>query len=98
MDVALEIDRALDSVQRIGELGEDSIPDRLDLATVMDLKKGPKPPLLLLDQAKRSRFIDLGEGSVPHDVGEHDGSESTGAGHEPRSRCRRLNAPILQPA
>jgi hypothetical protein len=81
VQVPLEVYRALDGVQRVRELEEEAVANRLDLPPPVDLKETLNKAFLLLEKAQGGGLILLGKGRVAHDIREDDGSEPTFGGH-----------------
>ena len=81
MEMPLEVDCALYRIQRVRELEEEAVANRLDLSSSVDLKEALDEALLLVEEPQSGGFILLGEGRVTYDIRENDGSEPTLGGH-----------------
>ena len=77
----LKFHRALDRIQGVRELEEETVSKGLDLATPMRLHEGSNQYLLLAKHSKRARLILVGLGREPRKVGEHYRREATMSSH-----------------
>ena len=70
---ALDLDGAPGGLDGTGELHQEPVADRIDLASAGRCEESAQEAALLGQEIQGKRLVPLGEGAVSHHVGDHDG-------------------------
>ena len=86
----LYVNRAFQRLERARELHEEAIPHSVDLAAAVRLEDRTHERALGFQETKGEGLVPLGEGRITHHIGEHDGGEPSGRGHDSKTASVRL--------
>ena len=84
---SLDVDCALNGLERAVELHEEAVPRRFDFTPLVKCEKLPKQIRLLAERLKGSTFVSLCRRCEPNGVGKHDRGETAALFHEWRKHA-----------